>query len=640
MQFDSSYITTAGSELFARATASANSSVSHPIVWGSVYTSKTDMRSLTQEEMRSLTSIPENERSSSGSVTSARHDIIDGNHIVKLECEINNRQYHGSAYAIGVYAKLDGDSNEILAAIARVDTSGSTPDIIQQSGEYLAIIDFAIAIRGDQFNIQKVDSSYYASAKSMQDLANRVVTTHVESDVTVGEDQDVRGNKYFQNGIMLNGQDGRSCIEFTDVYGRQDIACTVSISPQSHGIGISYGSHLFTDNDCILGMYLDDGSILYELTKKRVSYHVPDLYVDNVATNSITVDSGEDITLYANIIPYDDFKSIGTTVKPFNNIFATNANATNINANFVYATDLYVDNITTNAIAVEAGEDITLKANVVPVGDNVSVGTDTTPFNNIYATNANATNINANVVYVTDSISTDKLFSNTLNHEKVTTGSSGTKRQQLTTSYNKVQYSMTQGVQAGYSTMWMSDSTIGFTAGPHGNEYADDYTLMTMSIGEIQVRQPVTLFNNITVPSAKVSIENGYQIVTGIPLDQRTQHAAPNTNKYDATGINIGCLVGAYDTVESFTGSNAKKYLHPGTRITVRNGQIHVAMCAGAVNESAVNSWYPAGHNTNYSSPTGIEDLYLPEGDYVSCTAAVAQQATTEYVFVLLLRVA
>ena len=186
MQFDSSYITTAGSELFARATASASSNVSHPIVWGSVYTSKTDMRSLTQEEMRALTSIPENERSSSGSVTSARHDVIDGNHIVKLECEINNRQYHGGAYAIGVYAKLDSDSNEVLAAIARVDTNGSTPDIIQQSGEYLAIIDFAIAIRDNQLNIQKVDSSYYASAKSMQDLASRGVTTHVENDVTVG----------------------------------------------------------------------------------------------------------------------------------------------------------------------------------------------------------------------------------------------------------------------------------------------------------------------------------------------------------------------------------------------------------------------------------------------------------------------
>ena len=577
MQFDSSYITTAGSELFARATASANSSVSNPIVWGSVYTSKTDMRSLTQEEMRALTSIPENERSSSGSVTSARHDVIDGNHIVKLECEINNRQYHGGAYAIGVYAKLDSDSNEVLAAIARVDTNGSTPDIIQQSGEYLAIIDFAIAIRDNQLNIQKVDSSYYASAKSMQDLASRVVTTHVENDVTVGEDQDVRGSKYFQNGIMLNGQDGRSCIEFTDIYGRQDVACTVSISPQSRGVGISYGAHLFTDTDCILGMDLDDGTNLYELTKKRVSYHVPDLYVDNVTTNSI---------------------------------------------------------------AVEAGEDITLKANVVPVGDNVSVGTTATPFNNIYATNLNATNVNANVVYATDSVSTNNLYSNTLSHENATTGSSGTKREKLTTSYNKVQYSMTQGVQVGYSTMWMSGDTIGFTAGPHGNEYADDYTIMTMSIGEIQVRRPVTLFNNITIPAAKVSIENGYQIVSSIPLEQKEQHAAPDTHKFDAIGISIGCLIGAYDTVEKFTGSSAIKYLHPGTRIVVRKGKIHLAMCAGAVNESAVNSWYPCGHNANYSSPTGIEDLYLPEGQYVSCTGAVAQQNTTEYVFVLLLRVA
>ena len=577
MQFDSSYITTAGSELFARATASASSNVSHPIVWGSVYTSKTDMRSLTQEEMRALTSIPENERSSSGSVTSARHDVIDGNHVVKLECEINNMQYHGSAYAIGVYAKLDSDSNEVLAAIARVDTNGSTPDIIQQSGEYLAIIDFAIAIRDDQFNIQKVDSSYYASAKSMQDLVNRVVTTHVESDVTVGEDQDVRGNKYFQNGIMLNGQDGRSCIQFTDTYSRQDIACTVSVSPQDHGLGISYGSHLFTDNDCLLGMDLDDGTNLYELTKQRVSYHVPDLYVDNVTTNSIAVEAGEDITLYANITPYDDTKSIGTTAKPFNNI---------------------------------------------------------------YATNLNATNVDASVVYATGSISTNNLYSNTLSHEKATTGSSGTKIEKLTTSYDKIQYSMTQGVQVGYTTMWMGDDTIGFTAGPHGNEFADDYTVMTMGIREIQVRRPVTLFNSVTIPAAKVSIENGHQIVSSIPLPQREQHASPDTNKFDAIGISIGCLIGAYDTVEKFTGSSAIKYLHPGTRIVVRKGQIHLAMCAGAVNESAVNSWYPCGHNANYSSPTGIEDLYLPAGQYVSCTAAVAQQNTTEYVFVLLLRVA
>ena len=387
MQFDSSYITTAGSELFARATASASSNVSHPIVWGSVYTSKTDMRSLTREEMRALTSIPENERSSSGSVTSARHDVIDGNHIVKLECEINNRQYHGGAYAIGVYAKLDSDSNEVLAAIARVDTNGSTPDIIQQSGEYLAIIDFAIAIRDDQFNMQKVDSSYYASAKSMQDLANRVVTTHVESDVTVGEDQDVRGNKYFQNGIMLNGQDGRSCIQFTESHSRQDLACTVSISPQSHGIGISYGSHLFTDNDCLLGMDLDDGTNLYELTKQRASYHVPDLYVDNVTTNSIAVEAGEDITLYANITPYDDTKSIGTTAKPFNNIFATNIKCTSVDASLITASIGFNTKNKFQAITSNPSTATTEGVDLTPKGLRASkqVGGSSPLYSNLYA---------------------------------------------------------------------------------------------------------------------------------------------------------------------------------------------------------------------------------------------------------------
>ena len=406
---------------------------------------------------------------------------------------------------------------------------------------------------------------------------DRFVSCHKVGDVTVGEDQDVRGNKFFQNGILLNGQDGRSCIGFTDRYSTQDLNCTISISPQDHGIGISYGSHLFTDNACLFGMDLDDGTNLYELTKQRVSYHVPDLYVDNVTTNSI---------------------------------------------------------------AVEAGEDITLNANITPLSNNVSIGTTAKPFNNIYATNLNATNVNANVVYATDSISTNNLFSTTLSHDKVTTGSSGTKTEKLTTSYDKIQYSMTQGVQRGYSTIWMGDDTIGFTAGPHGNEYENDYTVMTMSIREIQVRRPVTLFNDITIAGAKVSIENNHQIVSAIPLEQKEQHASPDTNKFDAIGISVGCLVGAYDTVESFTGSSAIKYLHPGTRIVVRKGRIHLAMCAGAINESAVNSWYPCGHNTNYSSPTGIEDLYLPEGQYVSCTAAVAQQTTSEYVFVLLLRVA
>ena len=199
MQFDSSYITTAGSELFARATASTSGGTSKPIVWGSVYTSSVDMRAYSPEQIRSLASIPENERSSSGSVTNASHDIVDGNHVAKLECEIRNDQYSGVAYAICVYAKLQGDANEILAAVARVDTGKSDPDTVPESGEYLAIIDFVLTVRDDQLNLLEAPASYYASAQALQNLTNRVVTTHVENSNVVGEDQDVYGVKTFKD---------------------------------------------------------------------------------------------------------------------------------------------------------------------------------------------------------------------------------------------------------------------------------------------------------------------------------------------------------------------------------------------------------------------------------------------------------
>ena len=585
MQFDSSYITTAGSELFARATASANSSVSNPIVWGSVYTSKTDMRSLTQEEMRALTSIPENERSSSGSVTSARHDVIDGNHIVKLECEINNRQYHGGAYAIGVYAKLDSDSNEVLAAIARVDTNGSTPDIIPQSGEYLAIIDFAIAIRDNQLNIQKVDSSYYASAKSMQDLANRVVTTHVESDVTVGEDQDVRGSKYFQNGIMLNGQDGRSCIEITDIYGRQDVACTVSISPQSLGVGISYGAHLFTDTDCILGMDLDDGTNLYELTKKRVSYHVPDLYVDNVTTNSIAVEAGEDITLYANITPYDDTKSIGTTAKPFNNIYATNISCKNIES------------------------------------------TRGATFNNVTATNLNGAFVNADVqVKVTQMDGVVEKAGNTLNVKGLQTTARGT-----------------TGLTS-YATMFTDvDAGFRFCCGPNASSSYND-TSLRMSIDNTAIKTEVPLYidkgaelakDQVLKLNGKVECTTSWtdQVMLAVPDINKKTPVASEEKAYiaDIPVGGIALLFGQMGAIKN------KAYgIKPGEGF--RPNPAYMAMDIGVASQTDIINMTWFGNHTECENRTGVKKLYAPDGEYVALSGAITSNPA-EWVTILAMRI-
>lgn len=582
MQFDSSYITTAGSELFARATASASSSVSNPIVWGSVYTSKTDMRSLTQEEMRALTSIPENERSSSGSVTSSRHDVIDGNHIVKLECEINNRQYHGSAYAIGIYAKLDSDSNEVLAAIARVDTNGSTPDNIQQSGEYLAIIDFAIAIRDDQFNIQKVDSSYYASAKSMQDLANRVVTTHVESDVTVGEDQEIKGSKYFQNGIMLNGQDGRSCIEFTDVYGRQDVACTVSISPQSRGVGISYGAHLFTDNDCILGMDLDDGTNLYELTKKRASYHVPDLYVDNVTTNSIAVEAGEDITLKANIIPLDKNISIGTTAKSFENIYCTNITSTR-----------------------------------------------GATFNGVNAINLNGAFVNADVqVSVKKELEQGAEKNVTLSEKGIQVARYG------------------GGLITPPATMFMDyDKGFRFCCGPDAASSYND-TSLRMSIDNTAIKTEVPLYidkgaelakDQVLKLNGKVECTTSWtdQVMLGIP--KPATEVVDAENKVYTANIPVGGIVLLYDQIGKFGRGTVG--LEPGKRFTVGENDMRIAMAIGSGAETSIPNYTWAGNSQNFQAMTGKNKIYAPSGYYVALMGATAT-APDHWVAVLALRYA
>ena len=585
MQFDSSYITTAGSELFARATASANSSVSNPIVWGSVYTSKTDMRSLTQEEMRALTSIPENERSSSGSVTSARHDVIDGNHIVKLECEINNRQYHGSAYAIGIYAKLDSDSNEVLAAIARVDTNGSTPDIIQQSGEYLAIIDFAIAIRDDQFNIQKVDSSYYASAKSMQDLANRVVTTHVESDVTVGEDQEIRGSKYFQNGIMLNGQDGRSCIEFTDIYGRQDVACTVSVSPQERGIGIAYGAHLFNDTDRILTMELDDGTSLYELTKQRASYHVPDLYVDNITTNSIAVEAGEDVTLKANITPFSNDISIGTTATPFNNIFATNINCKEIEC---------------------------------------SRGAR---FDGVTAINLNGAFVNADVqVKVTQMDGVVEKAGNTLNVKGLQTTARGV------TGLNRYATMFTD-VEAGFR----------FCCGPDASSSYNDASLR-MSIDNTAIKTEAPLYidkgaelakDQVLKLNGKVECTTGWTNQIMIEMPSLATEVVDAENKVYTANIPVGGIVLLYDQIGKF--GRGSLGIEPGKRFPVMENDMGIAMAIGSGAETSIPNYTWLGNSTNFQTATGKNKIYATPGRYVALMGATAT-SPDHWVAILALR--
>lgn len=412
---------------------------------------------------------------------------------------------------------------------------------------------------------------------------DRYMTCHKLGDIQSGDEQWVYGNKYFLNGISLDtGTASHPFVRIIDDASNESAFVEVSKLPQESGLEVVYRADLLNDDDRVLAITLDNDVPLCDLYKTRALFSVPIVCYDALKPWKIAAQDGDtDVYLQAHLVPHSD-------------------------------------------MAYNLGD------------ENVWFGTT-------YTSVVRTTDIYASEVNVTDTLSTTDMFATTYYCEKEFTTSQSAEKRILTSNYNKIEYhieDLTSHEMRGRTSISFASGVIEFaTAGKTGNTYGSDSTLMTMSLGEIQVRQPTVFFESITVPSAKVSIENGYQIVTGIPLEQKMQHPLPDTKKFDAIGVGVGCIVGAYDTISSFTGSSAIKYLHPGTRIIVRKGQIHLAMCTGAINESAMNSWYPCGHNTNYSSPTGIEDLYLPEGQYVSCTGAVAQQNTTEYVFVLLLRV-
>lgn len=413
---------------------------------------------------------------------------------------------------------------------------------------------------------------------------DRYMTCHKLGDVRSGDEQWVYGNKYFLNGISLDtGTTTHPFVRIIDDASNESTFVEVSKLPQESGLEVVYRADLLNDDDRVLAVTLDNDVPLYDLYKTKALFSVPVECNDALKPWKIAAQDGDtDVYLQAHLVPHSHME--------------------------------------------------------------YNLGDENVWFDTTYTSVVRTTDIYASEVHVSSTLDTNDMFATMYYSEKEFTTSRGTEKRILTSDYNTIEYyieDLKSHAMYGHTSISFANGVIEFaTAGKAGNTYNSDSTLMSMSLGEIQVRQPTVFFESITVPSAKVSIENGFQIVTGIPLEQKMQHALPDTKKFDAIGIGIGCLVGAYDTVSSFTGSSAIKYLHPGTRIIVRKGQIHLAMCAGAINESAMNSWYPCGHNVNYSSPTGIEDLYLPEGHYVSCTGAVAQQNTTEYVFVLLLRIA
>lgn len=238
MQFKESFITDKGNKLLSEAISNANNNAKSIIWTKSCTSSDAAILSKTRKEIQALTDITP--YSSYGFVINAVHSETAwdesasaeslNHHTTSLTCEITNELYNGNAYSFGVWAKLknsDGSEGaETLVAVARIspnDTPGVIPN--KQQSLYKANITFVISIDDHAVNLIQTPDSFYATAQSLQNLENRVVTTHIEGNETAGEDQHIYGNKTFWGN---NNYYGNSWFH-NNVYLNDDtVTCTIT----------------------------------------------------------------------------------------------------------------------------------------------------------------------------------------------------------------------------------------------------------------------------------------------------------------------------------------------------------------------------------------------------------------------------
>ena len=199
MQFNDTYITTAGLQLLSQALSGNvnNQTNNKSIIWGKVETSNLDTTSYQVGDMNALTSI---------TINGATVTNPNPSNPTLTNCEINNIT-HGNGYAktLGIWAKLAEDANYTLVVVARPGT-GVNPEFIPSVSSELfrAFIDLYLNVSDDSTNTITAPSSFYASSQAFMALADRVVTTHIAGNLTTGESQNIYGNKTFKDEAIFD----------------------------------------------------------------------------------------------------------------------------------------------------------------------------------------------------------------------------------------------------------------------------------------------------------------------------------------------------------------------------------------------------------------------------------------------------
>jgi hypothetical protein len=318
MNFDRAYITTAGANILA-----ASLGNEYTITWGDVYTSSVDLSNKTDTEIHNITlSDFANTYTSSGHVQNVIVDTTT--HTANVYSEITNADYSGVANSFIVLAKLSTDQNYSLVLVAFCGQS--TPTTVPGGTEpFVAHINFNVEVSDDSINVVAEQAGWYASNAALQQIANRVVTTHSLNDTTTGENQNILGNKTFKNNLIAT-----------------------AILPETHASNYTAGNDIGNNNNqfryayirCVKAADIESTEITTdEITidqnfASRASmseFHGALYCYDNITAEGdiytqkdILVDG--DITVDGNILPkQSNYSNLGSSLMAWNCIYTLDA---------------------------------------------------------------------------------------------------------------------------------------------------------------------------------------------------------------------------------------------------------------------------------------------------------------------------
>ena len=217
MIFQRASITTAGRDLIARAIAGST------IIWGKCGCYSEDLNSATQGEINEKETLTG--EVATGGASAVFEMEAEGTGRAKIKCQVNNESEDvsaGFAKTFGLWAKIQGDAEEVLVVIAVTGEHQPTyfPECTDATTRLIGLLDMTIAVQTGAASTISIISSLYALASDLQEeidareaLAGRVVTCHKEGQTTAGDDQTVYGKKTFENEmtvgkVMPNGRLG------------------------------------------------------------------------------------------------------------------------------------------------------------------------------------------------------------------------------------------------------------------------------------------------------------------------------------------------------------------------------------------------------------------------------------------------